>query len=169
MRRIAATSALGKAFALAALFLAMAVAGVFAQKRDFYELAQNGTLQEVQSAIAAGAKVNDIAGYANASILYFSALNKDSRVIAALLKAGADPNWKGIPGKPMAITPIEAAADAANPVYLKLLLAAGARPDFADSIHRLARAGRSARAARLGRLARRAEQLVGRFRIFRTR
>jgi len=123
--------AMKNALLLSAL-LALSVGPALAQKLAFYELVQSGSLAQVQAAIAAGAKVNDIGGYLNTSILGFSIQNKDPRVLAVLLKAGADPNWKGIPGKPMISTPIEAAAERSSAEYLKLLLAAGAKIDFAD-------------------------------------
>ena len=129
MRTIAAAAS------LAALFLAMPVGTAFAQKLPLYELVQTGTPEQVQKAIAAGAKVNDIANPPiNDSLLTISIQNKDPRVMAVLLKAGADPDWKGIPGKIMIRTPLGVAARNPDPAYVKLLIDAGAKVDCLDGL-----------------------------------
>lgn len=112
--------------------LALAVATAWAQKYALYELAQSGSLSDVQAAIKVGAKVNDVGGLANLTILTYATKNKDPRVLSAILNAGADPNWRGVSGKPLTMTPIEGAAERPTPDCLNLLLAAGAKIDFAD-------------------------------------
>ena len=87
----------------------------------------------VVAAIAGGAKLNDVGDFQSYSVLLMSLENKDSRVLAALLKAGADPNWKGLPGHPLLTTPLNMAATKRDSAYFKLLLAAGAKVDALDA------------------------------------
>ena len=117
-----------KYFAIATL--ALSFESAFAL--PFSELVQSGSLAQVRAAIEAGAKVNDSAPPINDSMLVFAVRNNDPQVMAALLKAGAEPEWKGLPGKPPLRTPIEAAAESSDPEYLKLLVAAGAKIEFQD-------------------------------------
>ena len=110
--------------ALVALGLAILLAAsVYPQSIDFTRLLMFGTPQDVQAAIRNGAKVNafDAAGYLPLGIA--AQFNRDTEVIAVLLKAGAAVNGRDKDGGTALMSALELNR---NPDVIVALLGAGA-------------------------------------------
>jgi ankyrin repeat protein len=98
---------------------------------DLFHLAGNGTLQQIQTAIMQGAKVNARDPYYGATPLIAAAtFNQNPEVITTLLKAGADVNVKDISGETALMY---AAGNNPNPDVIDMLLKAGADIKARDS------------------------------------
>ena len=97
---------MNKRIVVAAAFALLLAASAYAQTKDFFDLAQTGTPQDVQAAIKKGAKVNarDEDGWT--PLMYAAAGNENYLVSIVLLAAGADIKAKAKDGT----TPLMCAA-----------------------------------------------------------
>ena len=92
-------------FAIIFAFL-LAESSAYPQTKDFFELVQTGTPEDVQAAITNGAAVNAKDDDGATPLLYAAMKNQNPEVISTLLNAGASVNARTIEGW----TPLMAAA-----------------------------------------------------------
>ena len=95
---------------------------VVASGAEFWELCRNGSFEQVEQAIKAGADVNEV-GYGGVPVLVRAMENQNPKVAVLLIEHGADVNvtW----GK--GLTPLMAVTMTYNPLaYTKMLVEAGA-------------------------------------------
>ncbi len=106
---------------LACLFLSPSVLA-----QDLLQLAQTGTPEQVQAAIAEGAKVDDLDKFGATPLMYAAMHNPNAEVITTLLRAGAEINHPNNEGW----TPLmDAALHNQNAEVITTLLKAGAKID----------------------------------------
>lgn len=89
-----------------------------------HQVAREGSGEEVSRLLKSDPSQRDVRSALGSTPLHLAAMNPDRSAMAALLKAGADPNARDADGS----TPIHMAAYASRAEHARQLLAAGADP-----------------------------------------
>ena len=82
---------------LVIVILLILFSSIFSQ--SFFDIVSNGTPEEVQKAIDAGANVNDRTSDGTTTLMYAAYFNQNPEVVTILLKSGADGKLKDNEGK----------------------------------------------------------------------
>ena len=131
MNRLLALILLSAALALPALPVHADATG------DLFEAAENGTVSEVNAALAAGADIGAHDAFAGRTALHWAASsNSNPAVITALIEGGADPDARIQDGDvPSLWTPLHLAALRDNLSAITALIEGGADPNAREPNH----------------------------------
>ena len=112
------------------LLVVALLGGAVHSQPNFFEIAREGSVENVRAAIRAGANVNARGEHGDTPLMHAAWNNENSEVVQALLDAGANVNTHNERG----LTPLmNAAWNNANPKVLRALLDAGANVETRDA------------------------------------